>query len=65
MLAKRPKPGQDLRIDVPVIGPETVAAASAARLDGIALAAGAVMILDRPDDLAAAEAAGIAIWAGP
>ena len=65
VLVKRPKPGQDLRIDMPVIGPDTVAAAAAAGLEGIAIAAGAVMILDRPAVLAAAEAEGLAIWAEP
>lgn len=65
VMVKRPKPGQDLRIDMPVIGPDTVAQAQAAGLSGLALAAGSVMVLDRPAMIAAAEAAGLAIWAEP
>ncbi len=59
VLVKRPKPGQDLRVDLPAIGPATVAGAAAAGLAGIAIAPGAVMILDREATLAAAEAAGL------
>ncbi len=46
MLVKAPKIGQDLRVDMPTIGIETVEAAAAARLRGIAFAAGQVMVLD-------------------
>jgi len=48
---------------MPVIGPETVAAASRAGLAGIVLKAGGVMILDRAATLAAADAAGLFLWA--
>jgi DUF1009 family protein len=65
VLVKRAKPGQDRRADLPAIGPQTVAGAVAAGLSGIALQAGAVVILDRPATLAAAEAAGLALWAEP
>ncbi|PZO66001.1 MAG: DUF1009 domain-containing protein [Paracoccus denitrificans] len=60
---KAPKAGQDLRFDMPVIGPETVAQAAAANLSGIAWQAGGVMMLDRDATVAAAEAAGIFLWA--
>ena len=40
VLAKGPKPGQELRVDMPAIGPRTVAAAVAAGLEGIAVRAG-------------------------
>src|SRR5690606_19501026 len=49
VLAKRPKAGQDLRLDMPAIGPETVDQALAAGLAGIAVAPGRVLILDRDD----------------
>jgi DUF1009 family protein len=62
LLAKAPKPNQDRRIDLPVIGPETVAQASAAGLAGIVLEAGGVMIVDRNETIAAANAAGLFIW---
>lgn len=46
VLVKTPKPHQDLRIDMPVIGPRTVELAAAAGLAGIAVAAGTVLIAE-------------------
>jgi len=46
VLVKMPKRGQDARIDRPAIGPDTVRAAAAAGLDGIAVEAGGVFMLD-------------------
>lgn len=63
ILVKRPKPGQDLRFDMPAIGPGTVAAAAKAGLSGIEIAAGAVLVLDRDDVLSACAAHGISLWA--
>lgn len=60
---KAPKPGQDRRIDLPAIGPETVARAAAAGLAGIAWEAGGVLLLDRAATLAAAQARGLFLWA--
>lgn len=65
ILVKRAKPGQDPRADLPAIGPQTVQGAAAAGLSGIALQAGAVVILQRDATLAAAQAAGLALWAVP
>lgn len=65
VLWKAPKPAQDRRIDLPAIGPRTVALAAAARLDAIAVASGGVLVLDRAGTLAASEAAGIALWTVP
>ena len=65
VFVKRAKLGQDLRADLPTIGPDTIAAARAAGLSGIALQAGRVVVLDRPAVLAAAEAAQITLWATP
>ena len=45
VLFKGPKPGQDRRLDLPAIGPETVRGAAAAGLAGVAVEAGGVMIL--------------------
>jgi len=59
VLAKRPKPQQDLRVDMPTIGPNTVRAAADAGLAGIAVAAGKVMIPDRPETVRAADATGL------
>ena len=65
VLFKGPKPGQDRRIDLPAIGPATVAGAAAAGLAGIAVEAGGVMILDRAETIAAADAAGLFLWVRP
>src|SRR5258706_7167696 len=44
VLIKAAKLGQDQRIDLPVIGPPTVGAVSAAGLAGIALVAGSTIV---------------------
>ena len=62
LLYKAPKPGQDRRVDLPAIGPETVARAAAAGLNGIAWEAGGALLLDRTATIAAAEAAGLFLW---
>lgn len=59
VLYKAPKRAQDRRVDLPAIGPDTVAATASAGLAGIAIEAGGVMILDRVGTLAAADAAGL------
>ncbi len=63
VLYKAPKPGQDRRIDLPTIGPDTVAQAAAAGLAGIAWEAGGVIVLDRAQAIDAARQAGIFLWA--
>ncbi len=65
VLVKRPKPSQDLRMDMPVIGPQTIERAAEAGLSGIEIAAGGVLILERDAVFDAAEKAGIALWAAP
>ncbi len=60
---KAPKPGQDRRVDLPTLGPWTVRAAAEAGLAGIAWEAGGVILLDRAAMVAAAEAAGLFLWA--
>lgn len=59
MLVKAPKAGQDLRVDLPAIGPQTIAAAERGGLRGIAVAAGRVLLLDRAAIAAQAERAGL------
>ncbi|MGY6549035.1 MAG: LpxI family protein [Roseinatronobacter sp.] len=63
VFCKAPKPGQDLRIDLPAIGPDTVRHAHAAGLDGIAIAASAVLLLERAEILAEADALGLFVTA--
>ena len=62
ILFKGPKPGQDRRADLPVIGPRTAEAAVAAGLRGIIIEAGGVMVLDMPEVLRRLDAAGISLW---
>jgi UDP-2,3-diacylglucosamine hydrolase len=47
VLVKAPKRGQELRVDMPVVGPRTVELAALAGLTGIAVAAGQVMIAEQ------------------
>ncbi len=62
LLYKAPKPGQDRRVDLPAIGPATIRGAAAAGLRGVVIEAGGVMILDRDDTVAAADAARLFLW---
>ncbi len=61
VLVKCAKPDQERRVDLPVIGPETIAKASAAGLCGIGLEAGSSLILDREATIEAANQAGLFI----
>lgn len=62
VLYKAPKPGQDWRMDLPAIGPDTMRAAAAAGLAGVAVQAGGVLVLGRPETVAAADEAGLFLW---
>jgi UDP-2,3-diacylglucosamine hydrolase len=59
VLVKLAKPGQDRRLDLPTIGPATIAAAVAAGLRGLAIDAGATLVLMREQVVADADAAGL------
>ena len=61
-LGKAPKPIQDLRVDMPVIGTRTVEMAAAAGLAGIGGVAGRLILIDRPAIVAAADRLGLYIW---
>lgn len=63
---KAPKPQQDRRVDLPVLGPDSVDQAAAAGLAGIAWQAAAVILLDQAEMVRRAEEAGLFLWAaGP
>ena len=62
---KAPKPGQDMRIDLPTLGPDSVTQAASAGLAGIAWQAGGVILLNRDEAIRRAEAAGLFLWAMP
>ena len=65
IFVKRPKAGQDMRVDVPAIGPDTIRQAAAAGLKGIEIAANGVLLLDRPAIEAACAKTGVSLWAAP
>lgn len=55
VLVKAPKSGQELRIDMPVVGARTAELAVQAGLSGIAVASGQVMIADQVEMVAVAD----------
>ncbi|HEX5998901.1 MAG TPA: UDP-2,3-diacylglucosamine diphosphatase LpxI [Hyphomicrobiaceae bacterium] len=61
VLAKGPKPGQELRVDMPAVGPRTIENVAAAGLAGLAVEAGAVLMLDRGEAVDVADSIGIAV----
>ena len=62
VLYKGPKPGQDLRMDLPTIGPGTVEAVATAGLSGIVVAAGRTLIADAVTARDLAQEKGIFIY---
>jgi len=61
VVVKVAKPGQDLRFDVPAVGPRTIATMREAGARVLALEAGRTILLDREELLSAADAASIAV----
>jgi len=61
-LGKAPKPIQDLRVDMPVIGTRTVEMAAAAGLAGLGGVAGRLILIDRAAIIAAADRLGLFVW---
>ncbi len=59
VLVKAPKRGQDLRVDMPAVGPDTVHNAAAAGLRGIVVAQDKVLVLDRAATLQALDETGL------
>jgi DUF1009 family protein len=59
VLVKVAKPQQDQRVDLPTIGPRTVANAQAAGLRGIGYEAGATVLLDEDEVIARADRLGL------
>lgn len=52
VLFKAPKPNQTLKVDMPLIGPDTAMQAAEAGLAGLVIPAGKVMVLDMPQVVA-------------
>ena len=65
ILFKAPKPGQDRRADLPVIGLRTAMNAAAAGLAGIVIEEGGVMVLDRAGVIDVLDAQGMFLWVRP
>lgn len=59
VLVKLPKPGQDLRVDLPTIGVHTIESAAAAGLAGVVGLAGGMLIVDRDKVVALADRLGL------
>ncbi|WP_052954415.1 LpxI family protein [Microvirga vignae] len=59
VLIKAAKRGQDLRVDMPTIGPRTVAEAAKAGLSGIAIGAGSTFVLEQEETLRTADRLGL------
>ena len=59
VLVKMAKPQQDRRMDLPVVGPDTIAAAAAAGLRGLAVEAGGVLVLEREAAVRLADEKGL------
>ncbi|AUM74331.1 LpxI family protein [Paracoccus jeotgali] len=62
VLWKAPKPGQDRRIDLPSIGPDTVGQVARAGLGGVAWQSGGVILLEAEETAEQARAAGVFLW---
>ena len=62
VLVKVPKLGQDLRLDMPSLGPRTVEGVARAGLAGIAIEAGGVIATDIDAIIRAADEAGIFVY---
>lgn len=59
VLIKAAKRGQDLRVDMPTIGPKTVLEAARAGLSGIAVGAGSTFVLEQDETLGIADRHGL------
>lgn len=62
ILFKAPKPDQDRRADLPVIGPETAVRVVQLGLDGIVVEAGSVMVIELAEICDVLNAAGKFLW---
>jgi DUF1009 family protein len=65
VLVKAPKRGQDLRYDLPTVGPRTMEGAAKAQLAGIAVIAGNTLVADSQTMIEAADRAGLFVQGLP
>jgi len=62
VVVKVTKPNQDMRFDVPVVGPRTIESCAAGRVAVLALDAGRTLLLEKDATVAAAERAKLAVF---
>jgi len=62
VLVKTMKPEQDMRADLPTIGPQTIDAVIKAGLKGVAIEAGHSLLLEKEKTLAKAKEAGVFVY---
>jgi DUF1009 family protein len=65
VVVKVSKPRQDMRFDVPVVGPQTVEVMRRCRVSALGMDAGRTLLFERARVIEAADSAGIAIEAFP
>jgi DUF1009 family protein len=65
VLVKAPKSGQDLRFDLPTMGPRTIEGAAAAQLAGIAIVAGHTLVAEAQAMIETADKAGLFVTGLP
>jgi UDP-2,3-diacylglucosamine hydrolase len=65
VLVKAPKSTQDLRFDLPTIGPRTIEGAGKARLAGVAIVAGNTIVVEPQTMIEAADVAGLFVTGLP
>jgi len=65
VLVKSPKDAQDLRFDLPTLGPVTVDGVAAAGLAGIGIVAGATLVADVQATVEKADRAGLFVTGLP
>jgi len=65
VLVKQPKPSQDRRVDLPMMGTQTVDLAAQAGLAGIAIEAGGAIVFDRDEVARLADQFGMFVYAFP
>lgn len=64
VLVKMTKIGQDDKIDLPTIGPDTISQAAAAGFAGVYIEAGRTLVLEKAELIARATSAGLFVQAG-
>ncbi len=65
VIVKGPKQGQDLRVDLPAVGPRTVINAARAGLRGLAVTSGLTLVLNRPETVRLADKLGLFVVGVP